>query len=450
MKKSKIFLATALILTVGLPLQAQPKEGELLTLHDCMEYAVSHATKMRIQAADRHDEQWKKRQAIFQLFTPVVEAQTNAYTQYGRSLDPETNTYNSVTSFHNGYSINASLTLFDGFKAINNLRLASTLVKMGRSQEQLLRDEICVATMEAYYNVIYYTELEQVLKEQVGTAQDARDKAARQEQLGLKGHADVAQMESELAQKEYQLIHATNQKNDALITLKNVMFWPSADELHIDPRVQEPTVSPTSALELAETAKAILPSAQVANLTVKQAELDLRIARGSYSPRLSLSGGWSTTYYTYPGKEGYKGRSFGEQFKNNAGEYIQLSLSIPIFDQLQRRTTLKMKKNAVLRAEAEYDQKMRDIENEVARAVNDRDGAQASFLQAHRLATYQQEAFQLSSKQFENGLISAIEYQTASQTYLNAMAEKVNALLTLKIKEAVVRHYQGEPYLGLE
>ena len=162
---------------------------------------------------------------------------------------------------------------------------------------------------------------------------------------------------------------------------------------------------------------------------------------------MAFYAGWSTTYYTYPGKEGYKAVSFNEQFRNNGGEYIQLSLNVPIFDQFRRRTSVQNKKNALRRAEAEYDQKMRDIENEVVRAVSDRDGAQAEFRQADRLAEVQKEAFELSTKQYENGLISAIEFQTASQTYLNAMAERMNSLLKLRIKDAVVRYYNGEAYL---
>lgn len=420
----------------------------VLSLHDCMEYAVSNSTRMRIQAADRKDEQWQRRQAIMRVFTPSVEAQTYAYNQYGRNLDPETNTYNNVTTFHNGYSVSAGITLFDGFQSVNNMRMATTAAKMGLSKEQQTQDEICLATMEAYYNVIYYTELESVLKGQVETAQTARDKAVRQEELGQKGHADVLQMESELAQKQYQLITAGNQKNDAMITLKDVMFWPIEDELSIEIEVSEPVLTLAQASELSSSAKAFLPDAEIALMNVRQAKLDLKSARGAYSPTLGLYGGWSTTYYTYPGRADYTPMPFGDQFKNNGGEYIQLSLSIPIFDQFRRRTTLNMKKNALVRAEAEFDQKMRDIENEVVRAVSDRDGAQAAFHQADRLAEVQKEAFQLSTKQFETGLISAIEYQTASQTYLNAMAERMNSLLKLRIKDAVVRYYNGESYIN--
>lgn len=445
---SKIsFWVLALGWGLSVPAAAQELSTDTLTLHDCMVYAVSHSTKMRIQAADRNDEQWQRRQAVMSIFTPNVEAQTYVYNQYGRNLDPETNIYNNVTTFHNGYSVNAGITLFDGFQAINNWKMASTAAKMGWSKEQQTRDEICMATMEAYSNVLYYAELEKVLESQVATAQAARDRAVRQEELGQKGHADVVQMESELAQKQYQLVTTRNLKNDALITLKDVMFWPASNELVIDSNTPEPLLTAVQSPELAESAKHILPSAEIASLNLKKAQYELKTARGAYSPTLGLYGGWSTTYYTYPGKKGYTPVPFKEQFRNNGGEYVQLSLNIPLFDQFKRRTNLKLKKNAVVRAEAEYDQKMRDIENEVIRAVSDRDGAHAAYQQAGKLADVQEEAYRLSTKQFEVGLISAIEYQTASQTYLNAKAERMNSLLQLRIKDAVVRYYNGEPYI---
>lgn len=429
-------------------ISAQEKLETPMTLRECMEYAVSNSTKMRIESANRNDEQWQRRHALMTLFTPSVDAQTYAYNQYGRNLDPETNTYNTITTFHNGYSVSAGITLFDGFQSVNNLKMASTAAKMGISREQQTSDEICLATMEAFYNVIYYTELISVLEGQVATAEKARDKAVRQEELGQKGHADVLQMESELAQKQYQLITTRNMKNDAMITLKDVMFWPVGDELIIDNSVAEPTLTPVFLSEISSSAKLNLPDAEIALMNKKQAVLDLKSARGAYSPTLGLYAGWSTTYYTYPGMKDYSPASFSEQWRNNRGEYVQLALSIPIFDQLRRRTTLKTKKNALVRAEAEYDQKMRDIENEVARAVSDRDGAQAAYQQADKLAEVQQEAFRLSTKQFENGLISAIEFQTASQNYLQAMAERINNLLKLRIKDSLVRYYSGESYLS--
>lgn len=444
MTRRKAIILTVLLVVWG----SQPAFSQrAMTLKECMEYAVGHSTKMRLQAADRSDEQWNRRQAIMQAFTPSVSAQSYAYNQYGRNLDPESNTYNTITTFHNGFSLSGGITLFDGFQTVNNLRVASVATKIGLTKEQQTRDAICLATMEAYCNVVYYQMMTSIVKDQVITAQTAKDLASRQEELGQKGRADVVRMESELAKMQYQLVTTQNKLNDAMLTLKDVMLWPTDSSLSIDLSVGEQINLHSVADTPTDSAKQHLPSAEIARMHLREAELSLKAARGAFSPHVGLYGGWSTTYYTYPGLEGYTPLPFADQFKLNGGEYIQLSVSIPIFDQLHRRAELGRKKNALLRAEAEYDQTMRDIENEVARAINDRNGAAAAFRQADQMAQLQEEAFRLSAKQYECGIITSIEYQTASQAYLSAMADRTQALLTLQIKDAVLRYYNGEPYI---
>ena len=122
---------------------------EIMTLKECMEYAVSNSTKMRIQQADLKDAQIERRSAILQAFTPSISAGSYAYYNFGRSVDPETNTYRAVTSFQNGYQASGSIALFNGFEAINNMKITKTAAAMGVSREEQTRDEICLATMEA-------------------------------------------------------------------------------------------------------------------------------------------------------------------------------------------------------------------------------------------------------------------------------------------------------------
>ena len=96
------------ILLICLALGGSAIHGQPMSLSACMDFAVSHSTEMRLSAADRSDERAEKVQAILGAFTPSVSAQSYAYNQYGRNLDPETNTYTDFTTFHNGYSLSAS------------------------------------------------------------------------------------------------------------------------------------------------------------------------------------------------------------------------------------------------------------------------------------------------------------------------------------------------------
>ena len=448
MKASKTTCLVTLFLMAATSLQAQ--DTVTMNLKECMRYAVDHSTKMRIQQADNRDAQIDRRNAILNAFTPEVSGNTYAYYNFGRSIDPETNTYSLTTSFHNGYSLSAGIVLFNGFQAVNNLKITKTAQQMGIAKEQQLEDQICLATMEAYCNVLYYSEMEKALQAQVATAQTALQLATRQEELGQKSHADVVQMQSDFAERQYQLTTCRNNLNNALITLKDVMFWPIDEPLKIDESLAQQLPLATQDFEtqsLVEQAQQWLPSVALAEGTLRNARLALNTARWQLLPTVSLYGGWSSSYFTYPGKDGYVPTPYFDQIKNNRGEYIQLSVSIPIYNRLSNHTNIAKRKNALDRAEADYEQTLQTVEAEVRRAIADRDGTADAMHQAEIRANLQQEAFALNGKRFEQGLISSIEYQTASNNYLNALAEQLNARLQYFIKNSVVNYYKGISYI---
>ena len=447
---------TVLIITILLPLFVKAQDTISMGLKDCMQYAVEHSTKVRVQDAYNRDAQIDRRDAILATFTPQVSGNTYAYYNFGRSIDPETNTYSTVTSFHNGYSLSGGIDLFNGFQAVNNMKITKTAQLMGKTKSQQIEDQICLATMEAYCNVLYYTELEKALVSQVETAQKAVQLAERQEKLGQKSHADVVQVQSDLAERQYQLTLCKNRLNDALLTLKDVMFWPIDEPLKIDETmaVEPPyydgsmiTNNTGDILQMVEFAKTNLPSVLLAEGTMLNAKRSLKTARWQLAPTLSLYGGWSTNYFTYPGLSGYVATPFEEQFKNNRGEYIQLSLSIPIFNRLSRHSNIAKKKNDYDRAVSDYEQTLQTIEIEVRKAMADCEGTADAMRQAETRVQLQEEAFTLNAKRFEQGLISSIEYQTASNNYLSAVAEEMNAKMQHFIKKSVVLYYKGVHYL---
>ena len=162
----KLFISFLCVASLGLAANAQaPEDGGVMTLHDCMAFAVSNSTKMRIQQAAIGDAQIDRRDAALALFTPQISAQTYAYYNFGRSIDPQTNTYFNTTSFHNNYGVSAGYDLFDGFKAVNNYKISKTGMLIADSQEKQVEADICLAVMEAYYNVVYYKRLCDVYEE---------------------------------------------------------------------------------------------------------------------------------------------------------------------------------------------------------------------------------------------------------------------------------------------
>ena len=415
-----------------------------MTLRDCMQYAVSNSTKMRIQQAAVGDAQLDRRDAALQLFTPQISAQTYAYYNFGRSIDPQTNTYFNTTSFHNNYGVSAGFDLFDGFQAVNNWKISKTGMLIADSQEKQAEADICLAVMEAYYNVVYYNRLADVYEEQVAVAEQALAKARRQEELGQKGHADVIQMEADLADRQYDLTNTYNMYRDQMMTLSDLMFWPLDEELVIDTSLPVWQVEPVATDAVVDYALEHNPAVRMAAWQQLNAKRQLNTAKWQLLPTVGLYAGWSTSYYAYQGSET---SPFPDQFKNNGGEYVQLSLQIPIWNRLSRHSAISRRKHAYDKATAELDQKRRDVESEVRRAIQDRDGSATAYQQAQRKAEVQAEAYSLNLKKLEQGLISPLEFQTANNNYLKAQADEMNSLFKYLIKQAVVRYYNGVEYI---
>ena len=424
--------------------QAGVERDSVMTLKECMAYAISNSTKIRIQQAAIGDAQIDRRDAALRLFTPSINANTYAYYNFGRSIDPQTNTYFNTTSFHNNYGVSAGYDLFDGFQAVNNYKISKTGMLIADSQEKQAEADICLAVMEAYYNVVYYKRLADVYEEQVSVAGQALVKARRQEELGQKGHADVIQMEADLADRQYELINTRNQYEQQRMTLADLMFWPVGEELNISMETVIPSEAKESPDTIVDFALDHNPGVQIAQWQQLNAQRQLNTAKWQLLPTIGLYGGWSTSYYTYQGSQT---ATFRDQFRNNGGEYVEVSLQIPIWNRLSKHSAISRRKHALDKATAELDQKRRDVESEVRRAIQDRDGSATAYLQAQRKAEVQAEAYALNLKKLEQGLISPLEFQTANNNFLKAQADEMNSLFKYLIKQAVVKYYNGVEYI---
>ena len=444
-----VVVALALAVTVSASGQTTGQAGverdSVMTLKECMAYAISNSTKIRIQQAAIGDAQIDRRDAALRLFTPSISANTYAYYNFGRSIDPQTNTYFNTTSFHNNYGVSAGYDLFDGFQAVNNYKISKTGMLIADSQEKQAEADICLAVMEAYYNVVYYKRLADVYEEQVSVAGQALVKARRQEELGQKGHVDVIQMEADLADRQYELINTRNQYEQQRMTLADLMFWPVGEELNVSMETVIPSEAKESPDTIVDFALDHNPGVQIAQWQQLNAQRQLNTAKWQLLPTIGLYGGWSTSYYTYQGSQT---ASFRDQFRNNGGEYVEVSLQIPIWNRLSRHSAISRRRHALDKATAELDQKRRDVESEVRRAIQDRDGSATAYLQAQRKAEVQAEAYALNLKKLEQGLISPLEFQTANNNFLKAQADEMNSLFKYLIKQAVVKYYNGIEYLN--
>lgn len=429
------------------PSQASDTRPGVMTLNACMAYAVEHSPAVRQQDFTNRNYRQDYIESVAAL-VPSVGASVNLQTDFGRAVDPNTNTYaGDISTLDNSYALSGDMPLFAGFSGINTVRAARVMRLMGLEQLQQERDQVALKTMQAYFDVVYYTESVQLAREQLETSTANLAKSRKLLDLGLKSAADVAEVEAQCASDDYLLTQQENALALAKIALAEAMNYPADRELEIDTALRIET--PAGAAPYGDVLSHALeshPLALAAAYDVKQRRLRYSVARGNLFPSIYVGGGYATRY-SMNLEGGDDSPRFADQFRDKRSYYFQARLSIPIFGGLSRRTSVNRARNQWHIAQQQREQTLRTLQSEVAQAYQQMLGSGKEFVQASKKSEATRLAYEAVAGKYERGMVSALDLQTAADNLLQARSERLRARLQYIAKIRLVEYYNGEPLI---
>lgn len=417
---------------------------KIWTLEECMAYAAEHSAAVEQARWDLASAKADRDEALAAFF-PSVEAQAGGQFSWGRNIDPETNTYNNVTTFNNGYGLYASLTLFDGGRTFNRYRQARADRERSRNAVEMQRDDRAISAMMAYVDALYYREAVRIAEDKLRQSEATLRLTECQEELGIKGHPDVAQARASVADDEYNLVSRRNLHAQAMLTLRSAMNYPADSPLELDTLVSASvTYAPADEdpEKIYAAALGYNPTAIDQDMNVESKRYAYRAARGYLSPTISLNAGISTSYFKSLTGE-YPAPRFAEQFRNNRGEYISATISIPLFSNLSRVSSVKRARYALHKASSEREEQLRRLHDDISSAVADRNGYAAEVHSLQAKVEADKEAYSLNSRKYEEGLLSLIDRQISANTYFASQLSLLQKQMLYILKNKLVDYYKG-------
>lgn len=422
---------------------------QAMTMDSCMSYAAEHSSEVELQRIEARQSRVDYRSAVAS-FLPTVSAAVNAQYGWGRGIDPETNTYNNVTTFNNYYQLNASLAVFDGFQTLNSFRKARLARRNSQTAIAQARDAKAIEVMQCYVDAVYARASIRLASEKLAESRRVLQKTQRMFDLGSKARPDVAQAEAQVAEDDYNLTHQHNEAVRTMEALKKAMNFPADSALSIDTAVAVlPALHAADDASLIyESFSGVSPELRVAQLEAASSRYSYLASRADFMPRLTLNGGIETSYYKNL-SQGGAGEPFGSQFKNNRGEYLSLTLSIPIFQPSTWRSVRRAKSDwqaALVRLE----DTRRKLRNDIRQAVLDRDGYAKEMAQMDRKAASDSLAHHLDLRKYEEGMLSTFELRASSQKLLESRIKLLQMRLLYGMKQRLVDYYKGVPLVSAQ
>lgn len=342
----------------------------------------------------------------------------------------------------------ASIPIFRGGSLISQVRKSKANLLLGKAALQEARDNTALETFQAYIDALYYYGTTRLAKQKLAESDSLLYKTRRQETLGLKGMADVAQMEAQQASDAYNLTHQQNLYETAMLTLKQKMNFPIEEALLLDTCLLEQSTLEQEQLAI-EHADNVFRLALNCNPVLKQTEMqkqsanmDRKISWSSFVPSISLYGGISSSYYKELHQTGYP--PFHTQFENNFGSYFGISMSIPIFNRLSSIANMRQARNNYRIAAEQYEAQKEELQKLVQQAVQDREGYLKESIQMEKKVASDSLAYHVTRRKYEEGLMTSLDVQNNAATLLESQTGLLQSKLTYLMKCRLVDYYKGQ------
>ncbi|MBV5313351.1 MAG: TolC family protein [Prolixibacteraceae bacterium] len=415
-------------------------------LNRCISFAIENnigLKQMEIQEKIASEDLSQSKRNLL----PGVSASSRAGISFGRSVDPNTNDIVNNEFFNNSYDIGASMTLFNGFRLVNQIEYQKFRKKASELNRLNTLDDLAFGVMNSYFDVLYYKGMLKIAGEQVETSRINVKKMEKQLELGMKSKPDLLEMRANFESEELRRIQVENSLKTAMLKLKQRMNLTDGTELVLDEE-QSPMVASGKQEQnnLFTAYTQWSPYYQSFEARLKASRKSLAISRSQLYPSVSAYSSMGTGFYETTKDESGRTIGFGTQLDNNRSQYLGGAINIPIFSRWAVRSDIKKAKLEVEQAQNTLDQEKQKLYFEMANNLNDLEALEKEYNQYQRQQEADQLAFQASEKKFEQGLVNVVDFYIAKNRLANSASQVLKARLQWEIKRKVLDFYMGKRF----
>lgn len=456
---------------------------EAWSLQSCVQYAWdNNLTVKQAELTTRNSELTTKLNKFERL--PTINGSASAGYQFGRTIDPTTNTFNNTRIGFNSYGINGGVTVFDGNRINSQIRQSNYDLQAAKFDAENTRQTVALSVATAYLNILLGEEQLANAQTQRDLSQEQLDRTARLVEVGQLAPNARLDLEAQVARNEQLIIDAQNAVDIGYLNLKQMLQFDPTKELILErPEANIEDEALVRTFNLAEVYQAALqsqPGVAAAAARLESSKLGEQIAGSGALPSLTIFGSMSTSYssiapdFDNPNTDNavrvarnpipveidgneidvvffdtegvtFPTVSYGDQLNENFGQSLGLSLNVPIYNNHRNSINKERARLNVINAEVSARQVTDQLKTDVQTAITSFRAARNSYLAAQRSLDAADAAFNDAQRRFNVGAINTFEFNNAVNNLDVARRELTRSKYQLLFNMKVVEFYLGQP-----
>jgi outer membrane protein len=446
--KKILSILSLLIIFCFQDINAQVKKW---TLEDCINYAITNnigLQRQKLLTESKKTDLIASRAALL----PNLNGYSDLLITDGRSIDQQ-NLITFNKNLTNTVYLSSSIVLFNGFTEINTMAANKFMLKAGLESEKITRNTLITDIVGQYYQVLYSRGLEDASKMQLDVSEKQLFRITKMVETGKEALAKQLEIESQVSADRLSYTVAHNTTSQAITNLKHLLQLEPGSEFDVmvpdltNILITDNTFRTDSVYQLAAQN---LPRLKEIEYELSASKKQIAAARGNLAPRLTGGAAIGSYYFSILNvPDSIVQTPYSKQINGNLSKRIELTLNIPIFNNLSNYRNIKLaklrKNDNELRLQLEKNNLYTDIENACLNYNRGKD----EFVAASSNYYYNTKSFNAVQKKFEEGLIDVTDFSVAKSTLFKAETEALRTKLQLLIRKLTIQFYSTGEYENL-
>ena len=443
MKRRNLFFTA--LLTASATLSAQ--DGKTWTLEDCINYALEKNIQLQQDKISLQETEEDVKNAKSALF-PSLSFNTG-HNLVNRPYQENSATVNGTeiisssrnTTYNGSYSLSAQWTLWNGNKRLNNLKQQKKNRDIAQLTVAETENELKEQIAQLFIQILYADESIQINKGTLEVSKATCERARTLFEEGSISKADLAQLEAQASNDQYQVVTAESTLRNYKLQLKQLLELDGTAEMELElPELNDEHVMELlpSQADVYRTALASRPEIQSGKLNVDNAKLNISYAKAGYMPTISLSASTSST------TNNASQNNWAQQMKYGWNNMIGINLSIPIFDQRQTKSAVRKAKLQYSASQLSLMTQEKELYATVEELYLNALNAQQQFAAAEAKVESSQTSYDMTSEQFNLGMKNTVELLTEKNNLLSAKQEQIQAKYMAILNRTLLNFYAGK------
>lgn len=466
-------LCSIVLLAVLSSAQAQ----QVWTLEQCVARAEAHNLTVQNAALDLDLAEKNEDRSKWDLLPDLNGVATHGY-NYGRVIDPFTNTFATDRVRSNNFYLSSNLSIFEGLRKQNTMKQAAIDADAADKGLEASKNNVRLEVVRAFLDVLGLREGITASEAQAANTREQIERTQALVEGGRVARAELLTLQSQLAQEEYTVTDLRNQHDQRMFALGRAMQLNSTELRTFD--ISAPLITETLVVEPTADTDTVLanvlannPAYAQAELRAKSAERSIAIARSGAMPSLYVNGSAGTGYsglnYQSVGEPivgapepvGFTGSGelvylpnvsynselvpFGDQLDQNFNKSVGLTLNVPLFNRMgnrfaidQARVRQEQMRNTMLSIR-------NDLQGNVLDALVMQRSAHRQYVAASKAVEAGELALEYAEERFTQGVITSIELSSAKTRLNRSTADLINAKYQYLMASKYLDILQGIP-----